>query len=194
MMQDNAKSISGDLADLRQGRSPFVGQFVGAMIDSQKAWTHTSLISRVSAEKAGQLDDLFSRFDANEISDYFVEMASGTWTQQVAMQGLDAPRLEALSKIIIRQLVMNSCVRGATSPGVGCLARLEVLIRTTLDWIEGQKIEGDLPKISQLIGDHPELRVMLVAAYAPGLAISLVILRANSVKYPFVSMAKTTGV
>ncbi len=193
MTQDNAQSISGDLAALRQGRSAFVGQFVGAMIDSQKAWTHTSLMSRVSAEKATQLEELFARFDAHEISEYFVEMANGTWTQQVAMQGFDASKLEALSKIIIRQLVMNSCIRGATEDGVGCLARLKFLIATTLDWIEGQKIEGELLKIAGLVGDHPELRVMLVAAYAPGLAISLVILKANSVKYPFASMPNTSG-
>lgn len=182
MMTNDAKSISDDLAALRQGRSPFVGQFVGAMIDSQKSLLHTSLMSQVSAEKADQLDELFSRFDAHEISEYFVEMANGTWMQQVDIQGFDSARLEALSKIIIRQLVMDSCVRGATADGLHCLARLEVLIQTTLDWIEGQKIEGELLKISGLVGDHPELRLMLVAAYAPGLAISLVILRANSAK------------
>lgn len=184
--------IAEDIAGLRAGRGTHVCQFVGAMIDSQKAWTHTSMLSRVGADKADVLKDLFARFDAVEIGAYFIEMANGTWTQQVAMQGWDAQRLEKMSSIIIKQLVLSACIRGASGVGMSPNQRLRMLVLAALDWIDGEKLEGDLVQISKLIGDHPEIRVMLIAPYAPGLAISTVVLRALDAGFPFLISSSVT--
>ena len=192
-MDKLSSGMPGDLDSLRSGRSEFVARFVGAMIDSQKAWTHTPMLARVSADKARQLDELFCSFDPTQIREYFQEMANGTWTQQVMVHGFDAAKLEKLSAIVMRQLVLNACVRGAASPDVSAPARLRMLLDVAFDWIEGIKMEGDLLKIHALLGDHPEIRLMLVAPFAPGLAISGVILRALGAKYPFAGSINQLG-
>lgn len=174
-----------NLSALREGRSEHVARFVGAMIDTQKAWTNTSMLYRVTREKVAHLRELFTSFDPGQISEYLIEMASGTWTQQVAVLGWDSNRLEKLSAIVIKQLVLNGCIRGASNSLLTEGERLVVLVGATLDWIEGVKVEGELLRISELIGPHPELRTMLVAPYAPGLAISTVLLRAAHAGYPF---------
>lgn len=162
--------------------------FDGAVLDTVKAWTSTSLLSMTKGHTVEQCKQVLDEKSASAISDLLVDMAGTAYAAYALKSGMDAERASKLSRIVVR-LICVDLPSDATA-----LETLATVHQRCKAWIDLGRLDNDetsdLKKIADLTGGAPEIRLALLAPYAPAIAACGVVMRADERRYPFASEKK----
>lgn len=158
--------------------------FEAAAMDTIKAWTSTSLLSMTKGLTVERCKQVLSEKSSTAISDMLVDMTGTAYAAYAVKSGMDAGRAAKLGRIVIRLICID------LPPEVKPVVCISTLHHRCMTWIERGHVADSMPdlkQISTLTGDSPEIRLALLAPFAPALAACAVVLRADERRYPFAS-------
>lgn len=151
-----------------------------------KAWTSTSLLSMTRQGQVSRATAAFASGSASMVTELLCEIAGPSFDGYAIKTGMDAARAMKLGSSVMRLICTGAAEAPEPSERVGSVKRIHQRAKTWIDAGELKDAPSDLQRISGLIGDSPEIRLALLAPFAPALATCGIVFRAQEVAYPFV--------
>lgn len=161
--------------------------FQMAFNESQKAWTTTPMLARTTDANVQKVVSVFNEGNPKDISNLLSNIAGSSFAGYSASTGLDAKKMSDLGETLLR--MFSSSVK----PGVGsqhAVDSVEMIYQHIMEWlldgsVKDSMAKTDLEAVNNLIGGKPQIRLTLLAPYAPVFAILGIVCRARTAEYPF---------